>query len=85
MYEFYYVFYDFDYLKIWKYYLIGENDILFMREEDVDYFVREILVFQEYMNYIKYMINLKLYVYDFVQKLKVYLLIVYSFYCWEEQ
>ena len=85
LHELYHVLYDFEELKIWKYHLTGENDIYLLREDDADYFAREMLLPKEKLDFVKHLINSPALVAEYAEKNKVHPSIIYSFYCYEEK
>ena len=85
LHELYHVLYDFEELKIWKYYLTGENDIYLLREDDADYFAREMLLPKEKLDFVKHIINSPALVAEYAENNKVHPSIIYSFYCYEEK
>lgn len=85
LHELYHVLYDFEELKTWKYHLTGENDIYLLREDDADYFAREMLLPKEKLDFVKHLINSPALVAEYAEKNKVHPSIIYSFYCYEEK
>jgi HTH-type transcriptional regulator / antitoxin HigA len=85
LHELYHVLYDFEELKTWKYHLTGENDIYLLREDDADYFAREMLLPKEKLDFVKHIINSPALVAEYAEKNKVHPSIIYSFYCYEEK
>jgi HTH-type transcriptional regulator / antitoxin HigA len=85
LHEIYHVLYDFEALQGWKYHLTGESDTLLFREDDADYFAKEMLFSQEKLNYIRYMMNSPAMVVQYAEKNSVHPSIIYSFYCWDEE
>ncbi len=86
MHELFHVMYDFEDLqKGMRFHLTGESDLLLFREEDADYFAREILFPQEKLEYIKPLINNPALVASYAEKNRVHPSIIYSFFCYHEK
>lgn len=86
MHELFHVMYDFEDLKKGlRFHLTGESDLLLFREEDANYFAREILFPQEKLEYIKPLINNHSLVVAYAEKNRVHPSIIYSFFCYHEQ
>lgn len=86
MHELFHVMYDFDDLqKGMRFHLTGESDLLLFREEDADYFAREILFPQEKLEYIKPLINNPALVSAYAEKNRVHPSIIYAFFCYHEK
>ena len=85
MHELFHVCYDFEDLKNGLvYHLTGESDIFLFREDDADYFAREILFRQETLDYIKHSISSPAIVAAYAEKYRVHPAIIYAFYCYHE-
>ncbi|GAB4047840.1 transporter [Spirosoma litoris] len=87
MHELFHVLFDFNHLKAFKYHLTedGADDNLLMKEADADRFAREMLFPQEYMNYIKHLINAPMAVSQYAQDKRVHPSIIYSFFCYQKK
>lgn len=86
MHELFHVLFDFNHLKSLKYHLTedGAGDNFLMKEADADWFAREMLFPQEYMSYIKHLINAPLAVAKYAEEKKVHPAIIYSFFCYQQ-
>ncbi|WP_421829682.1 ImmA/IrrE family metallo-endopeptidase [Larkinella sp.] len=86
MHELFHVLFDFEDLqKGMRFHLTGESDLLLFREEDADYFAREILFPQEKLDYIKTQINTPGIVAAYAEKNRVHPGIIYAFFCYHEK
>lgn len=87
MHEIFHVLFDFNHLRSLKYHVTedGADDNLLMKEADADWFAREILFPQEYMNYIKHLINAPLAVSQYAHDKRVHPSIIYSFFCFQKK
>ncbi len=86
MHELCHVLYDFKQLKSLGFHLTEDNsqDLDLLREGDADWFAREMLFPQEYMNYITHLINSPSLVAKYAEEKRVHPGIIYSFYCYQK-
>lgn len=87
LHEIFHVCYDFEDLKRGLVYHLTDDalDLHLMREDDADYFAREMLFRQEKLDYIRHAINSPSIVAAYAEKHKVHPAIVYAFYCYNEK
>ena len=86
MHELCHVLYDLKQLKTLRYHLTEDNvqDLDLLREDDADWFAREMLFPQEFMNYIKHLINSPAVVAKYAEEKRVHPGIIYSFFCYQK-
>lgn len=86
MHEICHILYDFNQLKSLRYHITEDNseELDLFREEDADWFAREMLFPQEYMNYIKHLINSPEIVAKYAEEKRVHPGIIYSFFCYQK-
>lgn len=87
LHEVFHVCYDFEDLKQGFVYHLSEDarDLQLMREDDADYFAREMLFRQEKLDYISHAINSPSIVAAYAEKHSVHPAIIYAFYCYYEK
>lgn len=87
LHEVFHVCYDFEDLKRGLVYHLTDNalDLHLMREDDADYFAREILFGQEKLDYIRHAISSPAIVSAYAEKHQVHPAIIYAFYCYHEE
>lgn len=87
LHEIFHVCYDFEDLKRGLVYHLTDSalDLHLMREDDADYFAREMLFRQEKLDYIRHAINSPAIVAAYAEKHQVHPAIIYAFYCYHEE